>query len=252
MESKGFTIVELLVAIVIIGVLASITAISYTNVTNRAIIASIQADLTNSSKQLKLFYAIDEAYPTANNCPSPSSEEICLKSSTGTSYQYMAWNNLNPASFYLTATKNNIIYSTNNLISITAGGINLLGGNTALEKTSTNEFLKYDDTAPIFDTYGLRQYTISFDIKSADISARSTMQVYMQNGSGARYNFYATVPVTTSFTRQSVTITPSLSNVNLTLSMLAFYGIYSTGNIPSVKNVKIEFGAVATDWSLAP
>lgn len=249
---SGFTIVELLVVIAVIGVLVSITLISYTNVTNKAIRASIQSDLTNSSKQLKLFYAINGAYPTAINCPTPSADEICLKSNNGTSYQYIVWNNLSPASFYLTAENSDIIYSTNSSTSVIAGGINLLSGDTSLEKTSVNEFLKYADTAPIFDTYGIREYTISFNIRSADTSARDTMNVYMQNGSGARYVFNVSVPVSNSYTRQSITVTPSLVNASLSQSMLAFYGTYGTGNIPSVKNVKIEFGPTATNWALAP
>jgi hypothetical protein len=34
--------------------------------------------------------------------------------------------------------------------------------------------------------------------------------------------------------------------------MLAFFCVYGTGNIPSVKNVKIEKGNKATDWTYAP
>ena len=91
-----------------------------------------------------------------------------------------------------------------------------------------------------------------FDIKSANISVQSTIKVYMQNGSGSRYYFDVTIPITTSFTRRSVTIAPSLSNASLAQSILAFYGTYGTGNIASVKNVKVEIGGIATDWTLAP
>lgn len=248
----GFTIVELLVVIVVIGVLASVTVVSYTGVTGRAINASMQSDLSNASNKIKMFYASNGTYPTANNCSNPSSSEICLNSSLGNSYQYIVWNDLNPARYYLSIINDNKVFSLNNSISVQSGGVNLLQGNTSLEKTSANEFLQYADTAPIFDTYGVRQYTISFDIKSANTSSRDAMNVYMQNGSGARYGFNVAVPVTTSFTRQSVTVTPALVNTGLTQSMLAFYGTYGTGNIPTVKNVKIEFGTIATDWSLAP
>lgn len=42
---EGFTIVELLIAIVIIGILAAITVVAYSGIQNRAYDASVQADL---------------------------------------------------------------------------------------------------------------------------------------------------------------------------------------------------------------
>src|SRR5476651_2591158 len=53
-NSSGFTIVELLVVIVVIGILAAITIVSYTGISNKASIASLQSDLENASKILKL------------------------------------------------------------------------------------------------------------------------------------------------------------------------------------------------------
>ena len=53
--SKGFTIVELLVVIVVIAILAAITIVAYTGISQKAITASLQLDLSNASKQLKLF-----------------------------------------------------------------------------------------------------------------------------------------------------------------------------------------------------
>ncbi|HZJ34409.1 MAG TPA: prepilin-type N-terminal cleavage/methylation domain-containing protein, partial [Candidatus Angelobacter sp.] len=51
----GFTIAELLVAIVIIGILATLTIISYIGIQQKAIVASINSDLVSSSRTLKLF-----------------------------------------------------------------------------------------------------------------------------------------------------------------------------------------------------
>jgi len=70
-KSKAFTIVELLVVIVVIGILASITIVAYTGVSNRAISASLQADLSNASNSLKIYQAKYGTYPTKvnNNCP---------------------------------------------------------------------------------------------------------------------------------------------------------------------------------------
>ncbi|MEI6851173.1 MAG: type II secretion system protein, partial [Candidatus Saccharibacteria bacterium] len=42
----GFTIVELLVIIVVIGILAAITIISYTGISSRAVTASVKSDIS--------------------------------------------------------------------------------------------------------------------------------------------------------------------------------------------------------------
>lgn len=256
-SQHGFTIVELLVVIVVIGVLAAITIVSYTGITQRANVSSLQSDLANASQQLKLYQILYDSYPTTldtNNCPTAPNIDInyCLKPSSGNTFQYAANININPQTFSLTANRDTLIYSVNQNSTIAAGGVNLLTGNTSVEKTSADEFVQYADLAPIFDGYGIRQYTISFDIKSANISVLNTIKVYMQNGSGARYTFSVGIPITTSYTRRSVTITPTLTNAGLTQSMLAFYGTYGTGNIASVKNVKVEIGSIATDWTLSP
>ncbi|MDK2899302.1 MAG: hypothetical protein PWQ10_489, partial [Patescibacteria group bacterium] len=70
--SSAFTIVELLIVIVIIGILAAITLVSYTGIASRANIANIQSDLSNASKKLSMYYAEHGTYPTSldtNNCP---------------------------------------------------------------------------------------------------------------------------------------------------------------------------------------
>jgi len=65
-RNSGFTIVELLVVIVVIGILAALVVVSYTGINNKAIISSIQSDLSTAARQFKL-YSIDHAsYPTGN------------------------------------------------------------------------------------------------------------------------------------------------------------------------------------------
>ena len=65
---NGFTIVELLVVIVVIGILAAITIVSYNGISQRAIVVSLQSDLSNSSQQLKVFQVLNSAYPQTNDC----------------------------------------------------------------------------------------------------------------------------------------------------------------------------------------
>jgi prepilin-type N-terminal cleavage/methylation domain-containing protein len=62
-KDSGFTIVELLVVIVVIGILAAITIVSYTGITARAKTAQAQAN-ANSVVQLVNAYTSDS---TANN-----------------------------------------------------------------------------------------------------------------------------------------------------------------------------------------
>lgn len=61
-EYKGFTIVELLIVIVIIGILAAITIVSYNGIQSRARETSLKSDLTNIAKQIEVFHA-DGDYP---------------------------------------------------------------------------------------------------------------------------------------------------------------------------------------------
>lgn len=106
----AFTIVELLVVIVVIGILAAITVVSYTGVTQRATIAGVQSDLSNASKKLKVYQLENETYPidkvaavTAKLMPDSNN------------YYYYVDNTTNPKSFCISYINqdNNIAYSIN-------------------------------------------------------------------------------------------------------------------------------------------
>lgn len=60
---NGFTIVELLIVIVVIGVLAAITIVAYNGIQNRANRSSISSDLRNISKQLAIYNIDQNRYP---------------------------------------------------------------------------------------------------------------------------------------------------------------------------------------------
>jgi len=114
--NRGFTIVELLVVIVVIGILAAITMVSYTGISQKAKEATLQSDLSNASTQLKVSQATEPSgnYPTANNCPTPGSTEICLKASNGNTYTYTPSNGTNPKTFTLKAANGTTIYQITN------------------------------------------------------------------------------------------------------------------------------------------
>ena len=135
------------------------------------------------------------------------------------------------------------VYPNENLLSI-----------SRFEKTASREFVNDSrwDLAPIFEKYGIGiEYTISFDLKSA---VSGPIQVYSQNGSGTKYNIgTTTVQATTEYKRYSVTVTPQLqAGTTMTQALLAFYGVYDSGRIPTIKNVKVELGKNATADTPSP
>ncbi|WP_429969161.1 phage tail spike protein [Enterococcus sp. AZ136] len=124
-----------------------------------------------------------------------------------------------------------------------------------IERTHVNEFLNHStwDLAPLIDSHGLdRYYTVSFDLKT---EVEGQIRVYSQNGSGARYNIGTHfVNATTEYQRFSVIFKPEKSGSFEieTRSLLAFFGTYGTGCIPTARNLKFELGNAPSDWSPAP
>jgi hypothetical protein len=128
-------------------------------------------------------------------------------------------------------------------------GVNLLSNPTAEVIGSSSEFVQYRDIASIFNTYGInRVYSLSLDLRAA---VAGNVYVYMQNGSTTKYSFVAeTVNATTTYQRfYFPNLTPAISNPSDVMAILAFYGGYGSGVIPSIKNVQIEFGPVCTTFS---
>lgn len=75
---KGFTIVELLIVIVVIGILAAITIVAYSGITARANTTKAQTNATSAQSVAEAFNADNGRYPgltadfTSNPAASPS------------------------------------------------------------------------------------------------------------------------------------------------------------------------------------
>jgi len=232
-QPNGFTIVELLIVIVVIGILAAITIVAYNGIQKRAQFAKVESDTSTAINKLEIFKVDNSLYPTSvTDCPVPAATNLCLVPSSGDSYTYRALSAggsgyagiVSQASYELTVLNtSNFLYTS------------------PAEKTGTSEFMQYVDLAPVIDTYGLVKYQLSFDIKSANTTSNASINVYFQNGSTARYAGLSTnVGVTTGYVRHVLNFTPTLSNGTVAQSMLAFYGTYGTGNIPSIKNLRVQ------------
>jgi prepilin-type N-terminal cleavage/methylation domain-containing protein len=153
-KKDGFTIVELLVVIVVIGVLASISIVSYAGVTQQANVAALKSDLSNSIKQLNVYRVQNVAgvYPITLDCSaSPVADSICLKSSGGNTYQYVVDDVYNPQGFCVSSSVNGISYMTTDVSEIASGdcrsyklAISLDAGDTASYPSPFNGTTMYD------------------------------------------------------------------------------------------------------------
>ncbi|MDB5160337.1 MAG: hypothetical protein JWO99_600 [Candidatus Saccharibacteria bacterium] len=115
---KGFTIVELLIVIVVIGILAAITVTAFNGVSNRAKVALVTSDLNAVSKKLKIDQTINGGYP-ATLAATDGGKGV--PASAGTTYQYTVDNTANPQTFCVTAVNGSNAYFITQATSATAG-----------------------------------------------------------------------------------------------------------------------------------
>ncbi len=94
--SKGFTIVELLIVIVVIGILAALVIVQFTNVQARARDAERKSDIRALQSKVAEYYALNGYYPItlgsvtslpADACKAPGGSGTCASSD----YQYKAF-----------------------------------------------------------------------------------------------------------------------------------------------------------------
>lgn len=66
LKQQGFTIVELLVVIVVIGILAAITVVSYTGITTKANTSANKQNASSVLAAAQTYYADNSAFPTTS------------------------------------------------------------------------------------------------------------------------------------------------------------------------------------------
>jgi prepilin-type N-terminal cleavage/methylation domain-containing protein len=77
-KERGFTIVELLIVIVVIGILAAITIVAYNGVQSRARNSAAQSATENMAKKIEAFNAATGAYPV-NNTTSNTTAQLATQ-----------------------------------------------------------------------------------------------------------------------------------------------------------------------------
>ena len=104
---RGFTIVELLIVIVVIGILAAVTLIVYNGISNKAKVSNVQAAISQTSRKIT-------AYALTNQDVYPSTlDDAGITDTNDVSYQYVVDNGSNPRTFCIAATTQGTSYSWN-------------------------------------------------------------------------------------------------------------------------------------------
>jgi prepilin-type N-terminal cleavage/methylation domain-containing protein len=176
----GFTIVELLIVIVIIGILAAITIVAYNGIQDRAKSTTLMSDLTVSAKQLRLDQITNNAFPAT---VAAANNNQGLKASPGTSYTYTVNNAVTPQTFCLSATNGSQVYSISQDGTPAGGGCtNLALGAASPSATVTDGVTT---SVPYYDLgTGLKSVTV--DLGSAQNV--SVVKVWHYYNDGRSYN----------------------------------------------------------------
>ena len=101
----GFTIVELLIVIVVIGILATLAIVAYNRTIQNSHVASLQSDLGTAAGQLNLDNGSNGTYPAS---AALANNGAGLKPSAGTTFTYVYTSSDN--SYCLIGTKNGASY----------------------------------------------------------------------------------------------------------------------------------------------
>lgn len=151
-RTTGFTIVELLIVIVVIGILAAITVVAYNGIQERARVATVTTDLSGAAKQLAVFEVDAGRYPSTL---AEANAGQGVKASSGTTYQYSI-----PAdglTYCLTATKGATSYKiANDATSPAQGGCagHGVGGMAPLTNLVLNPSFETNTTYWSYRWYG--------------------------------------------------------------------------------------------------
>jgi len=179
-SKKGFTIVELLVVIAVIGVLAAIVVVAYEGVQDKAKGKVLTSDLSTALKQLTIDQGRNGGYPATI---ADANKGRGLTASPGTTFTYTFNNNTNPQTLCLSATNGEQVFSVTQNTEPAPGSCT----NLALNKTAPNTLLVNGITTSTqyhSGTTGLNSVTV--DLQS--VLNVSVVKVWHYWADGRTYN----------------------------------------------------------------
>ena len=236
-SQRGFTIVELLIVIVVIGILATLTIIAYNGVQGRAQAAAVSSSLDQTNRKLALYAVDNSAYP-------PDLATAGVNNSGGTSYQYSFNNAVSPQTYCVTATDGTTSYKASSAAPApTSGGCpgHGVGGVGAVTNMITN---------PSFETSLSGWY---MQLQGSDTATSSTTQAY-------KGSYSLALTVASSAVDTYVETYPALQPGTYTVSGYVYLPnngatfvnrdalFYNAGGLSSVPNIVVYDRSKLLQW----
>lgn len=289
---RGFTIVELLVVIVVIGILATISIVSYRGISQRAKESAIASEAAQLVKSHKTKTLLNNGEPPSDaiigqNCNANDPTTLCVSEQ----YRQALETELGGVvieSFGPETISDELYLKAKDIDSNIVGffkadepevGVNLINfmDSGGQESTNINSLVWYhssqedaEDLNIILDKYynnnPNQTYTLSFDIKTNEV-INSRLDCFMYK-LGNKYKFSSTNPrgiddsiielAASNFNQVAVqkrfsgSFRLSISDNNSLWSLLVFRFSNVSWANFSIRNVKIELGNRATPWSPSP
>jgi len=235
MNSKGFTIVELLIVVVVIAILAAITIVAYNGIQNRAKQSAAQSVLTQANKKILIFYTTHgDRYPE----DLAEAEVVNLDNAL----EYTVDNNSTPKKYGLTATEGTISYYLSNTNSNpTSGGYPGHGQGGVASVTNRFQNPTYSGAAgpggQTGTTVGLATYAGSTMAQATTTTSAAASMRLM--GNAGRWAMSEGQPVYASATVYNASAGSRIFSLNI-----RFYDVVSTSTTGTQLSTTIVSGPV--------